>query len=136
MAARRFDQAGALYAQILNDDPTNLSAWMGMVGAHHQLGQDTHAVDDVQKMPPATYDAALADPAFLQMLGAIYQQTGQLEMAQRLLERAASQQHPPSVALQLQLAGIYPRATTPREPTTSTRIFCAYIPIAPTPGKA
>jgi tetratricopeptide (TPR) repeat protein len=107
MAAKRFEQAGALYAQILNDDPTNLSAWMGMVSAHHQLGQDTRAVDDIQKMPPATYDAALADPAFLQMLGAIYQQANQLEMAQRLLERAASQQHPPSVALQLQLAGIY-----------------------------
>ena len=88
MTAKRFEQAGALYAQILNDDPTNLSAWMGMVSAHHQLGQDTRAVDDVGKMPSATYEAALADPAFLEMLGAIYQQANQLELAQRLLERA------------------------------------------------
>jgi tetratricopeptide (TPR) repeat protein len=107
MEVKRFEQAGALYAQILNDDPTNLSAWMGMVSAHHQLGQDTRAVDDVQKMPPATYEAAIADPAFLQMLGAIYQQANQLEMAQSLLERAAKSQSPPTVALQLQLAGIY-----------------------------
>ena len=107
MEAKRFEQSGALYAQILNDDPTDLSAWMGMVSAHHQFGQDMQAVADVQKMPPATYEAALADPAFLQMLGAIYQQANQLEMAQRLLERAAKSQNPPTVALQLQLAGIY-----------------------------
>ena len=111
MEVKRFEQAGGLYAQILNDDPTNLAAWMGMVSAHHQLGQDTQAVADVQKMPPATYEAAIADPAFLQMLGAIYQQANQLEMAQGLLERAAKQQSvgggQPTVALQLQLAGIY-----------------------------
>jgi tetratricopeptide (TPR) repeat protein len=107
MEAKRFAQAGQLYAQILNDDPTNLSAWMGMISAHHQLGQDTQAIADVQRMPPATYEAALADPAFLQMLGAMYRQANQLEMAQRLLERAAKQQATPSVELQLQLAGIY-----------------------------
>ena len=84
---------------------------MGMVSAHHELGQDTQAIADVQKMPPATYEAALADPGFLSMLGAIYQQANQFEMAQGLLERSAKLQTAaggqPSVALQLQLAGIY-----------------------------
>jgi tetratricopeptide (TPR) repeat protein len=110
MEAKRFDQAGELYSQILNDDPSNLSAWEGMISAHHQVGQDNQAIADVQKMPPATYEAALADPAFLSMLGAVYQRANQFEIAQGFLERAAKLQiaagGQPSVSLQLQLAGI------------------------------
>jgi tetratricopeptide (TPR) repeat protein len=84
---------------------------MGMVGAEHELGQDQQAIDSVQKMPPATYETALADPGFLSMLGAIYQQANQLEVAQGFLERSEKIQiangAQPSVALQLQLASIY-----------------------------
>ena len=111
MAAKRYDQAVALYAQMLTDDPGNLNVWEGIVSAHHEMGQDTTAIDDVQKMQPAVYESALADPAFLTMLGAIYQQANQYEVAQSLLERAAKLQiaagNQPSIALQLQLAGIY-----------------------------
>jgi tetratricopeptide (TPR) repeat protein len=110
MEAKRFGQAAALYIQILNGDASNLSAWMGLVSAHHQLGQDKQAIADVEKMAPATYEAALADPDFLLMLGAIYQQDNQLEIAQGLLERAAKQQTAtagePSIPVQLQLAAI------------------------------
>ena len=84
---------------------------MGLVSAHHELGQDTQAIADVEKMPPATYEAALADPGFLSMLGSMYQQANQFEIAQGLLERSAKLQiaagGQPSVALQLQLAAIY-----------------------------
>jgi tetratricopeptide (TPR) repeat protein len=111
MEAKRFDQAATLYTQILNDDSGNLSAWMGLVSAHHELGQDTLAIADVQKMPPSTYEEALADSGFLSMLGAIYQQANQFEIAQGLLERSAKLQTAaggqPSIALQLQLAAIY-----------------------------
>jgi len=111
MEAKRYDQAAALYSHVLTDDAGNLAAWMGMVSAHHELGQDAEAIADVQKMPPATYEAALADAGFLSMLGAIYQQANQYEVAQGLLERSAKLQiaagGQPSVALQLQLAGIY-----------------------------
>ena len=62
-------------------------------------------------MPPATYEAALADPGFLSMLGAIYQQANQFEVAQGLLERsvelADAGGRPPTIALQIQLAAIY-----------------------------
>ena len=92
MDAKRYDQAAALYTQILNEDRGNVSAWMGLVSAHHELGQDTQAIADVEKMPPATYEAALGDPGFLSLLGAIYQQANQLEVAQGLLERAAKLQ--------------------------------------------
>jgi tetratricopeptide (TPR) repeat protein len=111
MEANRFDQAAEMYTQILNDDAGNLSAWMGMVSAHHELKQDSEAIADVEKMPPATYEAALNDAAFLSMLGSIYQQANQFDIAQNLLERSAKLQMTaggqPSLQLQLQLAAIY-----------------------------
>jgi cellulose synthase operon protein C len=111
MEANRFDQAAEMYTQILNDDSGNLSAWMGLVSAHHELKQDSEAIADVEKMPPATYEAALNDAAFLSMLGSIYQQANQFEIAQNLLERSAKLQMAaggqPSLQLQLQLAAIY-----------------------------
>ncbi len=111
IAAKHDDQAAALYTQLVSEDPSNVSAWMGLVSAHHQMGQDTLAIADVEKMPPATYEASLGDPGFLSMLGAIYQTANQYEVAQGLLERAMKMQSAaggqPSVQLQLQLAGIY-----------------------------
>ena len=111
MESKRFDQAAELYEQILNEDAGNLSAWMGLVSAHHELGLDTQAIADVKNMPPATYEAALGDPGFLAMLGAVYQQANQFEVAQGLLERSVKLQlaagGQPSIPLQLQLAAIY-----------------------------
>jgi tetratricopeptide (TPR) repeat protein len=110
MEAKRYDQAAELYTQILNEDTGNLSAWMGLVSAHHELTQDNLAVADVEKMPPATYEAALSDPGFLSMLGSIYQQANQFDIAQGLLERSAKLQiaagGQPSIPLQLQMAAI------------------------------
>src|SRR5438874_3689026 len=84
---------------------------MGLVSAHHELGRDTEAIADVEKMPPATYETALNDAGFLSMLGSIYQQANQFDIAQNLLERSAKLQMAtggqPSILLQLQLAGIY-----------------------------
>jgi cellulose synthase operon protein C len=111
MDAKRYDQAAELYRQMVADDSSNLSAWMGLIGARHQLGQDTQAIADLQKMPPASYEAALGDPGFLSLLGAIYQQANEFEIAQGFLERSAKLQAAaggqPSAALEVQLAGIY-----------------------------
>jgi tetratricopeptide (TPR) repeat protein len=75
------------------------------------MGQDTEAIAEVQKMPPAVYESALADSGFLSMLGSIYQQANQFDVAQGLLERSVKLQvaagGQPSVALELQLAAIY-----------------------------
>ena len=84
---------------------------MGLVTAQHQLEQDRAAIDTVEKMPPATYESALSDPGFLSMLGSIYAQSNQYEIAQGLLERSAKLQAQAggqvSVGLQIQLASIY-----------------------------
>jgi tetratricopeptide (TPR) repeat protein len=111
MEVKRYDQAAAIYSQLLEGDPTNQSAWQGLISAHHLLGQDTLALSDVEKMPPAVYEIALSDPAFLSMLAAIYQQANQFEIAQGMLERAAKLESAKGVSLSLdlemQLAGIY-----------------------------
>ncbi|HEY1804680.1 MAG TPA: cellulose synthase subunit BcsC-related outer membrane protein [Terracidiphilus sp.] len=110
MAAKRFPQAIALYSQVVANSPTNVSAWMGLVSAHHELGQDAQAINDVQRIPAATYETALGDPGFLSELGAIYQQANQYDVAQGMLERAEKLElaagHQPAVSLQLQLAAI------------------------------
>ena len=109
--AKRYDQAALIYKQILDEDTSSLPAWMGLVAADHQLGLDHDAIALVEKMPPATYEAALSDTGFLSMLGSMYQQSNQLEIAQGLLERTAKLQiqagGQPSVGLQIQLASIY-----------------------------
>ena len=119
MEAKRYDQAAALYVQVLAADMGNLPAWMGLVSAHHQMGQDSRALADLQKMPPATYEAAIADPGFLSMLGAIYQQANQFEVAQGFLERSEKLQIAagvkPSIAFQLQLAAIYLQRNYPTQ---------------------
>ena len=107
MQAKRYDQAAELYKQVLNDDTSSLPAWMGLVTAEHQLEHDTAAIGLVEKMPPDTYEAALSDAGFLSMLGSIYAQSNQFEIAQGLLERAAKLQSPPPLNLQIQLAAIY-----------------------------
>ena len=123
--AKRYDQAAALYVQILNADPGNVSAWEGLISAHHALTQDAEAIADIQKMPAATYEAALADEGFLSMLAAIYQQANQFEVAQGLLERAEKLQiasgHQPSVDEQVQLASIYLLRNNPAQAYTLFR---------------
>ena len=111
MAAKRYDQAAELYKQILAEETSSLPAWMGLVTAEHLLGHDNESIELVEKMPPDTYETALADPGFLSMLGSIYAQSNQLEIAQGLLERAARLQAKnggqPALSLQIQLASIY-----------------------------
>jgi len=111
MEARRYDQAAELYTQVLDDDTSNLPAWMGLVSAQHLLGHDQASIAEVEKMPPAVYEAALSDAGFLSMLGSMYQQANQFEIAQGLLERTVRLQTAaggkPSVGLLTQLATIY-----------------------------
>jgi len=113
MAAKRYDQAAEMYKQVLAEETSNLPAWMGLVTAEHQLGHDNESIELVEKMPPDTYESALADPGFLSMLGSIYATANQLEIAQGLLERsarlAAKSGGQPSISVQIQLASIYLR---------------------------
>ena len=74
------------------------------------------------------------------MLGAIYQQANQFEVAQGLLERAEKLQiaagGQPSVALQLQLAAIYLLRNNTEQAYAIYRQVLTTIPTAPMHGRA
>ena len=107
---KRYEQAAGLYRDILNDDPTNVSAWQGLVSVQHLSGHDADAVETVERMPPGAYDSALQDAGFLSLVAAIYQQQNHFDVAQGFLEKAAKlstdQGKAIPIPLQLQLAGI------------------------------
>jgi Tfp pilus assembly protein PilF len=108
--AKQFAQAARLYREILYDDPENLAAWQGMISMQHQTGHDAEAIATVERMSPATYDAALEDNDFPVLLAGIYQQQSRFDLASDLLQRAArncqSHGRPVPLALQLQLASV------------------------------
>jgi cellulose synthase operon protein C len=110
MQGKRYAQAAALYTQMVADDPANLAAWTGLANARHEFGQDTQAIADLKKMSPSVYQSGLADQDFLTLLAAIYQQAGQLDAVQGLLEREARRQIAaglqPNPALEVELAQV------------------------------
>jgi cellulose synthase operon protein C len=111
LAANHLDQAAALYRQVLADDHGDIPAWQGLVRAEHAMGHDTEALQTVEAMPPGNYEAAMLDPGFETTVASIYQTQKKLDVAQDLLEKALAKQttagQKPSVAIEMQLAGIY-----------------------------
>ena len=109
--ANHIDQAAGLFRQVLVADSNNISAWQGLVRAEHALKQDPLALQALSSMPPTVYQAAMRDPGFQQTVASVYQGANRLDAAQEILERAVAQQtasnQKPSIALELQLAGIY-----------------------------
>ena len=109
--ANRLEQAAGLYRSVLAKDQNNTAAWQGLVRAEHSLGQDQQALQTIESMPPASYAQSMRDPGFEQTVASIYQTAGRLDVAGDILEKAIAQQttagQKPTVAVQIQLAGIY-----------------------------
>ncbi len=109
--ANHLDQAAGLYRQVLASDPSNPAAWEGLIRVEHAAHQDPLAVQTLASMPPSMYENSMRDPGFQVTVAAIYQGVNRLDTAQEILEHSvaetASQNRKPSVALELQLAGIY-----------------------------
>jgi cellulose synthase operon protein C len=109
--SNQLGEAAGLYAQLLAEDSGNISARQGLVQVQHAMGHDEEALQTIEKMPPASYAEAMRDPGFVVTVATIYQAEKKLDVAQDLLQKAAMQQtnagQKPSVAIQLQLAGIY-----------------------------
>ena len=109
--ANRLDQAAGLYRQILAKDPNNTSAWQALVQVEHQQDHNAEALETIESMPPASYSRAMRVPGFESTVASIYQAEKRYDVAQDILEKAIAQQastgQKVSVAVQIQLAGIY-----------------------------
>ncbi len=109
--ANRLEQADGLYRQVLAADPSNATGWEGLVRVEHAMKQDAQAVVTLQSMPPQVYEAAMRDVGFQTTVASVYQDGNKPEVAQEILEHTVAQQtsanQKPSVALELQLAGVY-----------------------------
>ena len=118
LAANHLDQAAALYRQLLADDHDNTAAWQGLVRVEHAMGRDSDALQTVESMSPATYEAAMRDAGFKTTVASIYQAEKKLDVAQDLLEKVLAQQttagQKPSIAIEMQLAGIYLENSSPQ----------------------
>lgn len=107
---QQYAEAGAVYRELIEGDPENVSAWQGLVALEHESGQDPEAVTLVERMPPQTYDDALRDGGFPSLLASIYEGQNHPDVAQQFLERAAriyadhGQELP--ISLQLQVAAV------------------------------
>jgi cellulose synthase operon protein C len=107
MMAKRPEPAIELYRQALAEDPGNAGAWLSLAGAQHQLGRDDAAFATLSRMPQAVYEQSQTNAGFLQLVASIYQSRGELDRAQRYLERALSAAGSWQPGAELQLAGIY-----------------------------
>ena len=118
-AANHLDQAAGLYRQVLAKNQNNVDAWQGLVRIQHTQGQDDQALQTLESMPPAAYALAMRDTGFDATVAGLYQTQKRLDVAQEILEKALSQQvssgQKPSVAAQLQLAGIYLERNNPQQ---------------------
>lgn len=110
-AAGRHEQAAGLYRQVLQADSTKTDAWVGLVETDHSLGNDADAFQQLQSMPPASYQQAMQEPGFATTVAAIYMSQGHDDLAQSVLEEflenQEAQHEKPFVAAQVTLANLY-----------------------------
>ena len=115
----RLDQASGLYRQVLAKDQNNTSAWQGLISVEHLQGQDAQALQTLESMPPASYARAMREAGFESTVAAVYQAQQRLDVAQEILEKSLAQQgtagQKPSVANQIQLAGLYLQRNDPQQ---------------------
>ena len=107
MMANRYEPALQLYQQIVTEEPENAGAWRALIAAQHQLGRDDEALGTVARIPQTVLDKEQSDPAFLVLVGSIYQTRHEWDRAQKYLEQALAVAPPPQTGIELQLADVY-----------------------------
>jgi cellulose synthase operon protein C len=109
-ATGHHEQAAGLYGQVVAEQPSNFTAWQGMILGQHLMHDDAAALASVERLPPVAFAAVHRDAGFLSLIAAVYQQQGRTEEAQHLLEEAeallAQQGIEPSPGLELQIAAM------------------------------
>jgi tetratricopeptide (TPR) repeat protein len=117
-STNHIDQAVILYKQVAAEDPGDAAAWQDLAQMQHAIGRDQDALATVQRMPAATYAAAMRAPGFEVMVASIYERMKKLDLAQDLLQKAVTDEsnagQKPSPAIEMQLADIYAERGNPQ----------------------
>lgn len=106
MTAKKYDPAIRLYQQIVDQSPDNGAAWNALISAQHEMHADNEAIATIGRMPQPVFEKQQNDPAFLTLIGSIYQSRHDYTRAQKYLERAAASA-PARTSTTLQLADVY-----------------------------
>lgn len=75
-AEEKPEAAYNIYRTITEKAPDNVDAWIGMFGALHAAKRDADALDAMRDLPPDLSEKLRHNPAFLQVAGFVYSNTG------------------------------------------------------------
>jgi cellulose synthase operon protein C len=107
MTAKKYEPAIRLYRQVIAQDPESAAAWLDLIAAQHQIDQNDEALASIGRMPQSIFDQEQNNPAFLILVGSIYQSRQEWDRAQKYLERALSISPDTQPGIALQLADVY-----------------------------
>ncbi|HEX3571319.1 MAG TPA: cellulose synthase subunit BcsC-related outer membrane protein [Acidobacteriaceae bacterium] len=91
LATNQPQAAGELSKQVIAADPGNAVAWQELIQANHAMGQDDEALATLDRMPAAIREQAVRQPGFAVALAEVYRAEKRLDIAQDLLQKAATQ---------------------------------------------
>jgi tetratricopeptide (TPR) repeat protein len=83
-------QAALVFQKVTDDNPNNIDAWEGLLGALVRAKDQIRAVAALQRMPKSVYSLAITRPGFLRAAAHIQERAGYMDLAERLLEAARS----------------------------------------------
>jgi tetratricopeptide (TPR) repeat protein len=115
LAAKKYGPAMRLYQQIVVEDPENTGAWLALITALHQSGDDDEALATAGSMPQPVFSRQEENPSFLVLIGSIYQSRQQWDRAQKYLERALTAAPASQSGISLQLASVYSAEGDPQK---------------------
>ena len=104
-------EAVAIFQKVVDADPRNADAWEGLLTSLIQTHQEGRAARAVEQMPGKVFEVAATRPGALRSLAAIAESMGQLEDAEKYLEKSirldTKVNEAPNGAARLQLAHLW-----------------------------
>jgi tetratricopeptide (TPR) repeat protein len=133
-------EATAVFQKVVDTDPRNVDAWEGLLTSLIQTHQESRAARTIERMPARVFEAAVTRPGALRSLAAIAESMGQLEDAEKYLEKSirldSKINEAPNVSARLQLAHLWLAQGRDRQAETLLRDMTASQPDNPDAWKA
>ncbi|MBI4909626.1 MAG: BCSC C-terminal domain-containing protein [Acidobacteria bacterium] len=133
-------EAATLFQKVVDSEPRNVDAWEGLLTSLIQTHQQGRAARSLEHMPSKVYEAAVTRPGALRSLAAISESMGQLEDAEKYLEKSiridTKVDDASNIAARLQLAHLWLAQRRDQQAETLLRGITASHPDNPDVWKA